>query len=108
MTEIKTFFENYILPLHQKIKTGEVKYLNDDYRTDADSYFTQPQHAQYHYLNTIASEDEASLTAYLQDFWKNDPALQPMIPDLVKLALALKEENREQTAELSPFLYVMF
>lgn len=108
MTDIKEFFESYILPLHQKVKAGEVNYLVDGFRTNEDSYFAAPQHAQYHYLSTIPTDNEDELVAYLQNFWKGNPELQNLAPELVELAFSLKEEAREQTAELSPFLYVMF
>ena len=108
MTDIKEFFESYILPLHQRVKAGEVKYLSDAFRSNEASYFSAPQHAQYHYLSTIPTDNEEALVAYLQAFWKGSPELQSLAPELVELAFAIKEENREQTAELSPFLYVMF
>ena len=108
MNAINEFFESYILPLHQKVKAGEVSYLNTEFRTGADSYFSAPKHPQFQYLSTISADNEVELTQYLQDFWKGQPELVNLVPELVSLALALKEENREQTAELSPFLYVMF
>jgi hypothetical protein len=108
MDNIRNFFETYILPLHLKVKEGKMIYLNEEFKSEQESYFSTPFHSNLHYLNTISIENELEINSYLQSFWKDEPELQKMVPDLVELALQLKEESQEQTAELSPFLYVMF
>jgi|ERR1035437_126524 hypothetical protein len=108
MSNIKEFFEKHILFLYQNVKTGEIIYLNDKFNTDEDSYFSKPIHPECQYLSTIPLQNEVELNSYLETFWNDEPALLNLIPDLVKLAFTLKEENKEQAAELSPFLYVMY
>jgi hypothetical protein len=108
VSNIKEFFEKHILPLYQNEKTGDITYLNKDFNITGDSYFSKPLHPQYEYLSTIPLENEVELNSYLQTFWKDESALLNLIPDLVKLAFTLKKENKEQVAELSPFLYVMY
>ena len=105
---IKEFFEKHILPLHQKQNSGTTKFLNQAFRTEEASYFSEPLHPDYLYLTTIPLESEAACKAYLHKFWQDDPALIKLVPDLVKLAFKLKEESIEQTTELSPFVYTMF
>ena len=108
MSNIKEFFEKHILSLYQNVKTGEITYLNDKFNTDEDSYFSKPLHPQYQYLSTIPLQNEVEFNLYLQTFWKDEPALLNIIHDLLKLAFTLKEGNKEQAAEVPPFLYVMY
>lgn len=108
MNNIREFFEKHILPLYKNIRRGEIVYLDDKFNTADNSYFSKPLHPEYLYLNTIPLQNKVGLSSYLKSFWKDEPALLNFIPDLVKLAFILKEENKEQSAELSPFLYVMF
>ena len=105
---IKVFFEAYILPLNKKIRNGELTFLDLNFDNNKESYFTSPAHPLYLYLSHISLENIEQLEAFLKDFWKNEPELLTMVPDLAKLAFKLKEENKEQSAELSPFVYTMF
>lgn len=105
---IKIFFEEYILPLNQKIQTGELTFFEQGFDKSKDSYYALPMHPSYLYLSNISLENKEELESYLKEFWKNNPELLSMISDLTKLAFKLKEENQEQSADLSPFMYAMY
>ena len=105
---IKKFFEQYILALHRQTSGNARQFLDMSFRQSRGSYFCEPQHPDLLFLNNIPFESPAKLSEYLIEFWKNEPQLQKMVPDLVKLAFELKEEEKEQSAELSPFVYAMF
>jgi len=106
--KIKEFFDRYISPLHKPAAAGDCCYLDFEFDKAKDSYFTIPAHPQYLYLNNICIENERELEDYLNEFWKDQPALLDLIPDLTRLVFILKEEHKEQSAELSPFVYAMF
>ena len=106
--KIRKFFEQYILSLHRKASANGKPYLDMGFHQSQDSYFSEPVHPEFLFLNNITFESPAKLTEYLTEFWKGEPQLQKLVPDLVKLAFELKEEEKEQSAELSPFVYAMF
>lgn len=105
---IRDFFDKHILPLNKKVVHGENDYLNIKTDASKESYFSDPLHPDYLYLTNISLNNEDEVIAYLNEFWKNEPELLGMIPDLAKLIFTLKEESKEQSAELSPFVYAMF
>lgn len=107
-SQIRKFFDKHIVHLHRDYAAGNLQTLDLGLQPSADSYFTEPQHAGQPYLTNIPFDNAGTLQNYLEDFWKDEPQLLELVPDLVKLAFALKEENREQSAELSPFVYAMF
>jgi hypothetical protein len=106
--KIKKFFDEHISTLHNQVKPGDSCLLDLNFREEKDSYFVAPAYPQYLYLNNISFESEKKLEDYLKVFWKDQPALLKLIPDLVSLAFNLKGEHKEQGAELSPFVYEMF
>ena len=106
--KIKEFFDRHVSPLHKHVEAGDSCYLDLEFDKAKDSYFTTPVYQQYLYLNNICFESEGELADYLNEFWKDQPALLKLIPDLTRLAFILKEEHKEQSAELSPFVYAMF
>ncbi|HMG68665.1 MAG TPA: hypothetical protein VK588_13295 [Chitinophagaceae bacterium] len=108
INKIREFFEKHISALHKHTEKGECSCLDLKFDKNTDSYFTKPINPQYLYLNTISLENEEKLKDYLNEFWKDQPSLMNLIPDLVKLAFILKEDCKEQSAELSPFIYAMF
>jgi hypothetical protein len=105
---IKNFFDKHISILHKKGNAVESLFLNFEFGSAKESYFIAPAYPQYLYLNTICFETAEKLEEYLNEFWKDQPALLNLIPDLVELAFSLKAEHKEQSAELSPFVYEMF
>ncbi|MEJ7913213.1 MAG: hypothetical protein WKF70_08670 [Chitinophagaceae bacterium] len=105
---IKTFFEEHVLPLHQATNRQEEVFLETSLDKSAESYFAPLKHPAYQHLSNIAFTSPEKLEEYLKLFWKDQPSLLAMVPDLVVLAFRLKEQNKEQTAELSPFVYTMF
>lgn len=107
-SQIRKFFDKHIARLHTEHAAGNLPTLDLRFGSPADSYFTEPLHAGQLYLTNIPFDNAGALQIYLEDFWKDEPRLLQLVPDLVKLAFALKEENREQSAELSPFVYAMF
>jgi len=106
--KIRDFFDKYISILHNQVETGERGYLDLEFDKAKDSYFTSPVYPQYLYLNNIPFESEQKLRDYLNELWKDQPALLNLIPDLTSLAIILKDEHKEHVAELSPFVYAMF
>ena|SRR5688572_4099893 len=105
---IKEFFDTHISTLHKCIESGECSYLDLEFDKAKASYFTRPVHPEYLYLNNISFESDQELLGYLNELWKDQPALLNLIPDLTGLAIILKEEHKEHVAELSPFVYAMF
>ena len=106
--KIKDFFVHHIAALHKNIKGQTSCYLDLGFNQDKQSYFTSPQYPQHMYLSSLPIENETELAGYLNELWREDPNLLDLIPDLIRLAFILKEQYREQTAELSPFVYAMF
>ncbi len=105
---MQTFFEAHVLPLYDHIKEQKVRLLETQLDPAAESYFGPLKHPAYQNLSNIAFHSPEELEADLRNLWKDEPSLLSMVPDLVVLAFKLKEENKEQTAELSPFVYTMF
>ena len=105
---IRDFFDRHIANMHKSIEDDQLGHLDLKFDKDKDSYFTAPKHPQHLYLNSISFENEKQLADYLNEFWKQQPALLDLIPDLVTLAFILKEKYKEQSGELSPFVYAMF
>jgi hypothetical protein len=95
------------MPLHELAKTE--KHLGLDIAPDKnkDTYFSSPLHPEYLYPNNISFQKE-NLEQHLASLWRDQPDLLKTIPDLLNLAFELKEEHQEQSADLSPFVYVMF
>jgi hypothetical protein len=108
VSNTKEFFNKHILPLYFNDKSVETLYLDKRFNTNVDSYFSIPNHPEYQYISIIPFDDDLKLASYLQNFWKDEPALLNLISDLVQLAFALKKESKEEVTELSPLLYVMF
>lgn len=106
--KVKDFFDKHISALHKDVETGDCCYLDLEFDKAKDSYFTSPVYSQYLYLTNISFESEKKLEDYLNEFWKDQPALLSLIPDLTRLVFMLKDEHKEQSAELSPFVYAMF
>src|SRR5688572_847361 len=106
--KIRKFFDKHIAPLHQPISANESCFLDLELDESKDSYFSLPLYPKYLYVNKIPFENESELEDYLKDFWKEQPAFSKLIPDLVTLAFILRKDLKEQSAELSPFVYEMF
>ena len=102
--KIRTFFDRHIVKMHSSNANNS---LGAGISAKAPSYFEAPKRPDYIYLNQI-SFDKAGLEQHLADLWRDEPELLKAIPDLVKLAFTLKEENIQQSEELAPFLYAMF
>lgn len=103
--QLKAFFDKYIAAIQQSTDSNGFMDISID--NDRESYFTEPLRPEYLYLNSISFDTEG-LRRQLNEMWKDDEALKKMIPDLIKLAFKMKENNIQQTEELSPFMYVMF
>ena len=108
MSSIKKFYNKHILTLSKKAEQNSSLKLEMDLKKDAKSYFTAPLHADYLYPNNLSLSTKENLEKHLSELWENEPEMQKIIPDLAELAFQLKEEQQEQTAELSPFVYAMF
>jgi len=106
--KIKDFFVHHIAALRKNIRGQTSCYLDLGFNQERQSYFTSPRYPQHMYLSSLPIENERELTDFLNELWREDPKLLDLIPDLVQLAFNLKEQYREQTAELSPFIYAMF
>lgn len=105
---LRAFFEEHVLPLSKKVQNNELAYFNVDFDSKKESYFASPAHSEYLNFTNIPLDNKEGLERYLNEFWKNTPELLRMIPDLTNVAFELKQVNREQSTELSPFIYTMF
>ena len=105
---IKDFFVYHISALHKNMKGQTSCYLDLGFKQDKQSYFTSPLYPQHMNISSLPIESERQLADYLNELWREDPKLLDLIPDLIRLAFILKEQYREQTGELSPFVYAMF
>ena len=105
---MKDFFDKHLSILQKNGEANGNCYLDLAFDQDKESYFTIPANPKYLYLDNIPFESPKELEKYLNNFWKNQPGLLKLIPDLIQLAFNLKAEQKEQSAELSPFVYTMF
>ena len=104
---IKKLFANYVMPESERLKS-----LPDPFglrcSEDVESYFEEPRHPKLvsHQLMDLDSEEE--LAARLSDLWQDAPNLLAMVPEMAKLAVALKSGSEDQSADLDSFIYVMY
>jgi hypothetical protein len=101
--KVENLFKDFILPLHAQ---GE-KYFGEE-TTDAETYFGQPKHPEFTYISTIPLQNEEVLVKYLKKVWKEEPFSAEFIEKLVAFAFELRELEREENTDISPFIYVMF
>ena len=75
---------------------------------EAETYYETPRHPQQlsHQWMDLDSVDD--LGKGLAELWKDEPGLLALVPEMARIAGALKETSSEQSAELDSFIYVMY
>ncbi|MDX2045303.1 MAG: hypothetical protein SFU87_00865 [Chitinophagaceae bacterium] len=108
--EIKDLFEKFIAKAHADVAAGRKKYFPAGKEAGAASYYEMPQHPDFAHYSFIDTGSQESFKAFLEKFWNGlgSPEFAAMAEPLSNLAFKLKDEQKEQSTELSPFVYVMY
>lgn len=104
MSEINNFINKHILSLQKESHS----YTNAKIDKTSDSYFEQPKREKDLYYRFLELIEEDKLEEMLNELWKDDKELLPIVKDLTKLAFHLKDQNVQQSDDISEFVYVMF
>jgi len=106
-TEIRDLFQNYVLKESASLKEGK-----DQLHIHADknltTYYERPRHLPQLSYELMDLDNEKELTENMTKLWKDNPNLLLMIPEMVKVAMALKGQEKDQSADLDSFIYVMY
>lgn len=105
--KVDRIFEEYVLRKHQVMKL-ENDPLGITIDKNAESYFECPNYPDQLHFQIMALADRNELELELVKLWKQDPVLVSMVPELAKLADELRKENKQQSADLDSFIYVMY
>jgi hypothetical protein len=105
--EIKRLFDKYILA-EKKALTSERDPLSLQIDKNCISYYEKPRFpAQLHY-QILDTDNPMILSNLFRELWEKNLELTSMIPDMIKMAIALKNTEQEQSDDLSSFIYVMY
>ena len=106
-TEIRDLFQKYVMKESALLKEG-----NDVFNIQADknliTYYESPRHLSQLSYELMDLDSEKEFTEHMTKIWKDSPNLLLMIPEMVKVALALKGQEKDQSADLDSFIYVMY
>lgn len=106
-TEIRDLFQKYVLK-----ESASLKESKDPFHIHADknltTYYESPRHLSQLSYELMDLDNEKDFTEHMTKIWKDSPSLLLMIPEMVKAALALKEQEKDQSADLDSFIYVMY
>jgi hypothetical protein len=104
---IQRLFERSVLG-NDTIRSESLASMKTQVFTDAESYFEPPRHPGQLSHQTMDLDSEADLKNALEALWKDDPARLALIPEMVAIAMELKNSTEEQSAEIDSFIYVMY
>jgi hypothetical protein len=95
------FFTERLVPASALLQARGARLLPDGPDSATASYYvTRPQGEKYVVDLTVPLEET------LQGQWKEFPELADLVGDLLQLARELRQ--KEETGEVSPFIYAMF
>ena len=96
------FFTECLVPAAARLRARQARLLPDGPDPVAATYYTtRPPREEY-----IVDLD-APLTEVLRDQWKEYPELAALAEPLSRLARDLRQ-HREESGEVSPFIYALF
>jgi len=104
---IQRLFERSVLG-NDTIRSESLASMKTQVFTDEDSYFEAPQHPDQLSHQSMDLDSEGDLKSALEALWKHDPARLALIPEMVAIAMELKNSTEEQSAEIDSFIYVMY
>lgn len=90
---------------HFAAKNDPLK-LNIDY--SCSTYYESPRHLPQLNFQLMDLEDARELSKYLTELWEGEVELLQMIPEIIVIAFALKEEDRDSSSDLDSFIYAMY
>ena len=106
-TEIKRIFDKYILA-EKNALAPESDPLSLQIDKNSESYYEKPRFpGQLHY-QILDTDNPVILTNLFREHWEKNQELTSMIPDMIKMAITLKDTEQEQSEDLSSFIYVMY
>jgi hypothetical protein len=100
-------FDEVLVPLAAQLRAADTSLADVAPRRAAESFYEPVRAFARADFEIVAGGDPETLRAALLQQWKDEPALHPLAEHLARLSGEIGVE-REQSAEVSPFLYVMF
>lgn len=82
--------------------------MSDTFSRNADTYFEPPRNPSLVSHKAMDLDSGQDLEKALGELWADDPERLSMIPDMVAIALSVKDNSREQSSDLDSFIYVMY
>ena len=104
---IRMLFEKYVLG-DERLRLAAQESMKTQVFTDADSYFEDPRYPDQLSHQSMDLDSEGDLKSALEAMWKHDPARLALIPEMVAIAMELRNSTEEQSAEIDSFIYVMY
>jgi len=100
-------FDEVLVPLAERLREAHASLADVAPRRVAESFYEPvPSFTRADFEIAPGGDPEALRAALLHE-WRNEPALHALAGHLARLSGEIGVE-REQSAEVSPFLYVMF
>jgi len=100
-------FDEVLAPLAAQLREANASLADVAPRREAESFYEPVRAFARADFEIAAGGDPETLRAALLQEWRNEPALHALAGHLARLSNEIGVE-REQSAEVSPFLYVMF
>ena len=101
--EINELFRKHILKMRENGKP----YFREHAVVGIESYYQSPQHSGFTHFSFIDLGSEETLKTEIVKCLGEPEGLQVAGP-MASLAFRLREVQKEQPSELSPFVYVMY
>lgn len=108
--KIKRIFEECILPAHKGVVAEAKCYFPVDVSIDADSYYENPKHSDQVMFSFISTDSAQSITHTLKEIFdkSGSPEFDELAKQIGELAFEIKQTEKGQSTDLSPFVYVMY
>ncbi|HEY7407125.1 MAG TPA: hypothetical protein VH638_02580 [Gemmatimonadaceae bacterium] len=100
--ELRRFFHDRIVPAAEALRTRGVSFFALEPDRARSSYWTERPRGEG-YVFAIGDD----LAGELHEMWRDHPELRALADDLAAMTRALAE-RREESAEVSSFIYAMF
>lgn len=100
-TELERFFQERLVPAAEKLRERDVSFFALEPDRTAQSYWKARPHGEGYVFQI------GDLGGELHELWRGYPELQALVNDLVAMTSTMAEQ-REQSADVSSFIYAMF